>query len=101
MLNRRKLHTVLVSRVWKNLGNLTCNAFISNFKYIRTLDLSYLGLHVVPHSIGKLKHLRFLDLSGNIDIKILPNSITKMLNLQTLILRGCRSLRELPKGIKK
>ena len=99
--NGRKIHTVLASSVWGNLVNLNCDAFISNFKYLHTLDLSYIGLHVVPHSIGKLKHLRYLDLSRNYEIKNLPNSITKMLNLQTLILRNCDSLRELPKGIKK
>ena len=101
MCNGRKIHTILVSSVGGNLGNLTCDVLISNFTYLRTLDLSYLGLHVVPRSIGKLKHLRYLDLSRNYEIKNLPNSITKMLNLQTLILRNCDSLRELPKGIKK
>ncbi|KAL0007250.1 hypothetical protein SO802_008752 [Lithocarpus litseifolius] len=100
-LNGRKMHTFLASSVGENLDNLTCDALISNFKYLRTLDLSYLGLRVVPRSIGKLKHLRYLDLSGNDEIKILPNSITKMLNLQTLLLRDCWLLRELPKGIKK
>ncbi|KAL4600466.1 hypothetical protein ACB092_11G200600 [Castanea dentata] len=101
MLNGRKIHTILASSVEGNLGNLTCDALISNFKYLRALDLSNLELLVVPHSIGKLKHLRYLDLSGNFEIKILPNSITKMLNLQTLKLQYCYSLRELPRGIKK
>uniref|UniRef100_A0A7N2LE79 Uncharacterized protein n=1 Tax=Quercus lobata TaxID=97700 RepID=A0A7N2LE79_QUELO len=105
MLNGRKIHTVLAPNIRGNLGNLTCDltcdAFISNFKYLRTLGLRNLRLLVVPYSIGKLKHLRYLDLSENHMIKILPNSITKMLNLQTLILRGCGSLRELPRGIKK
>ncbi|KAL0007246.1 hypothetical protein SO802_008748 [Lithocarpus litseifolius] len=100
-LNGRKMHTFLASSVGGNLDNLTCDALISNFKYLRTLDLSYLGLRVVPRSIGKLKHLRYLDLSKNYVIEILPNSITKMLNLQTLLLRDCLSLRELPKGMKK
>ena len=100
MPNGRKMHIVLVSRVRVYLNNLTCDTFISNFRYLRTLDLSDLGLFVVPHSIGKLKHLRYLDLSRN-RIKILPNSITKMLNLQTLILQHCYLLIELPKGIKK
>ena len=63
--------------------------------------MSKLDLRVVPRSIGKLKHLRYLDLSRNKDIKILPNSITKLLNLQTLKLNGCESLTELPRGIKK
>ena len=74
--NGRKIHTVLASSVGGNLGNLTCDVLISNFKYLRALDLSNLGLPVVPRSIGKLKHLRYLDLSRNYNIKILPNSIT-------------------------
>ncbi|XP_030927568.1 putative disease resistance protein RGA4 [Quercus lobata] len=98
--NGRKIHTVLVFNLWWNLGNLNCDAFISNCKYLRALNLSNLRLLVVPRSIGKLKHLRYLNLSRN-GIKILPNSITKMLNLQTLILQDCASLTELPKGIKK
>ncbi|XP_075643237.1 putative disease resistance protein RGA1 [Castanea sativa] len=101
MLNGRKIHTILASSVEGNLGNLTCDALISTFKYLRALDLSNLELLVVPHSIEKLKHLRYLDLPRNFEIKILPNSITKMLNLQTLILQYCYSLRELPRGIKK
>ena len=55
MCNGRKMHTVLVFSVGGTLGNLTCDILISNFTYLRTLDLSYLGLHVVPRSIGKLK----------------------------------------------
>ncbi|KAK7847210.1 putative disease resistance protein rga4 [Quercus suber] len=82
MPNGRKIHTVLASSIRGNLGNLTCDAFISNFKYLGTLGLINLGLFVVPHSIGKLKHLKYLDLS-------------------TLILRNCGLLRELPRGIKK
>jgi Leucine-rich repeat (LRR) protein len=54
----------------------------------------------VLHSIGELKHLRYLDLSANSSIPILPNSITNLLNLQTLKMNSCLELRELPRDIK-
>jgi Leucine-rich repeat (LRR) protein len=101
MLKGKKIRTILSSSVGGSLGSLTSDALVSNLNYLRTLDLSNLNLRMVPHSIGELKHLRYLDLSKNKAIKILPNSITKLLNLQTLKLSGCESLRELPRGIKK
>lgn len=93
-----KIQTILVGSVGGDLGNFTCDALVSNLKYFHALDLSFLRLHVVPCSIGELKHLLYLDLYKN-NIEILPNSITKLLKLQTLILKNCLFLRELPKGI--
>jgi Leucine-rich repeat (LRR) protein len=80
-------------------AKIDCDATFSSFKFLRVLDL-YDKWHV-DRSIRKLKHLRYLDLSGNIEVKKLPDSITNLQNLQTLILSGCRSLEELPGDIKK
>ncbi|XP_075641637.1 putative disease resistance protein RGA1 [Castanea sativa] len=79
----------------------TCDAFVLSFKFLRLLDLKLTGIRIVPHSIGKLKHLRYLDFSRNKEIKILPNSITRLQNLETLNLLYCEGLIELPKNISK
>ena len=61
--------------------DFTCNVLVSNLKYSRTLDLGNLWLQKMPSSIGKLKHLRYLDVSENDRLKIIPNSIVMLLNL--------------------
>jgi hypothetical protein len=80
---------------------IDCDELFSSFKFLRMLDLSHRNLDSVPSSIGELKHLRHLDLSGNGKMKKLPDSITSLQNLQTLGLSRCYSLQELPRDIKK
>ena len=52
-----KIRTILAGSVGGDLGNFTCDALVSNLKYLCALDLSCLRLCVVPCSIGELKHL--------------------------------------------
>ncbi|KAL9231779.1 hypothetical protein vseg_006956 [Gypsophila vaccaria] len=74
---------------------------VENCNFLRTLDLHDLDIQALPDSIGKLLHLRYLDLSCNGRLVQLPDSITKLYNLQTLDLNMCLGLEELPKGLAK
>ncbi|KAK2645513.1 hypothetical protein Ddye_020708 [Dipteronia dyeriana] len=73
---------------------------ISMFPFLRFLDLSYCSIVLVPKKLGNLRHLRFLDLRGNDEIKKLPSSICKLQSLQTLMLEECEELHELPRDIR-
>ncbi|XP_054817047.1 putative disease resistance RPP13-like protein 1 [Prosopis cineraria] len=74
---------------------------VSKFRCMRVLSLSgYHHIVSLPDSIGNLKHLRFLDLSGT-KIKKLPDSICQLFHLQTLKLWRCRDLKKLPMDVHK
>ncbi|KAL5830556.1 hypothetical protein ACOSQ3_020024 [Xanthoceras sorbifolium] len=73
---------------------------ISRFPLLRVLDLSDSKFEVLPKKIGKLKHLRYLNLSWNLQIKKLPNSICKLQKLETLMFEGCDELKEIPRGLR-
>ncbi|XP_031372809.1 putative disease resistance protein RGA4 isoform X2 [Punica granatum] len=73
---------------------------VSCFRSLRALRIQYAQVSEISGSIGKLKHLRSLDLSG-IYFQYLPNSISRLCNLETLNLRGCQWLERLPRGLTK
>ncbi|XP_074287860.1 uncharacterized protein LOC141613018 [Silene latifolia] len=81
--------------------NFQVAELVVNWNLLRTLDLHDLGIKTLPDSIGKLLHLRYLDLSDNRYLAVLPDSVTKLYNLQTLDLKRCKDLKELPKGLAK
>ncbi|KAL2335684.1 hypothetical protein Fmac_016897 [Flemingia macrophylla] len=63
---------------------------------LRVLSLVHCDTHLdLPGSLGNLKHLRSLDLSGT-GIKRLPYSTHLLYNLQILKLNSCQNLVELP-----
>ncbi|XVF65655.1 hypothetical protein PTKIN_Ptkin09bG0266800 [Pterospermum kingtungense] len=98
LFRAKRLRTFLQGGV---LNVSTYNAYMPNFKYLRVLDLSDVGIERVPNSVGKLKHLRTLDLSRNKYIKKLPKSLCRLQNLQTLFLRGCEELEKLPRKTRR
>ncbi|XVF41674.1 hypothetical protein PTKIN_Ptkin01aG0298900 [Pterospermum kingtungense] len=71
---------------------------LSSFQKLRVLDLQGASFHLVPTKIGSLKHLKYLNLGGNSNIRSLPNSICKLQSLQTLNI-DCVRL-ELPRDMR-
>nr|CAJ44364.1 putative CC-NBS-LRR resistance protein [Malus domestica] len=106
LLKANKIRTFLFlqQQRWRARQSSSRDAFyasiVSNFKSLRMLSLSFLGITILPKYLRQLKHLRYLDLSGN-PIKRLPDWIVGLSNLETLDLSWCDSLVELPRNIKK
>ncbi|MED6202255.1 hypothetical protein PIB30_103492 [Stylosanthes scabra] len=74
--------------------------WVLNCKYLRYLDLIGSTFEILPRSISKLKHLRFLSLHGNKRIRKLPDSICNLQNLEELNLEGCVEFETLPKKLR-
>ncbi|KAL3027122.1 hypothetical protein AAZX31_03G032000 [Glycine max] len=69
---------------------------VSKLMYLRVLSFrDFQSLDSLPDSIGKLIHLRYLDLSHS-SIETLPKSLCNLYNLQTLKLSDCIKLTKLP-----
>ncbi|KAL3500708.1 hypothetical protein ACH5RR_039801 [Cinchona calisaya] len=72
---------------------------LRKFKNLHILKLSGAGIRELPTAIGKLIHLRFIDISYSSTIQTLPESFCKLYNLQTLRILNCSGLKALPKGM--
>ncbi|KAJ6358312.1 hypothetical protein OIU76_000087, partial [Salix suchowensis] len=68
---------------------------------IRSLNLSWCSIEEIPKEVGKLIHLRHLNLEGCEELVSLPETMCGLCNLQSLDVRGCESLNELPGAIGK
>ncbi|KAJ9174514.1 hypothetical protein P3X46_013151 [Hevea brasiliensis] len=103
LLGARKVRTFLAvnAKYTLNFEEVQLDALFRSLRSLLVLDLSRFGIVTLPPSIGKLKYVRYLNLSYNFKLKMLPNSITKLQNLEVLNLRCCSALEELPKDINK
>nr|XP_034929777.1 putative disease resistance protein RGA3 isoform X2 [Populus alba] len=68
---------------------------------IRSLNLSESSIKEIPNQVGKLIHLRHLNLASCFQLESLPETMCDLCNLQSLDVAWCRSLKELPKAIGK
>ncbi|EOY18748.1 LRR and NB-ARC domains-containing disease resistance protein, putative [Theobroma cacao] len=96
------LHTFLTLESWAwgcYVTNAIMDDLIIKFRSLRVLSLAhYHNIDELSEEIGKLKQLRYLDLSET-SIERLPNSLTTLYNLQTLLLFECEKLVELPEDV--
>nr|XP_004513775.1 putative disease resistance protein RGA3 [Cicer arietinum] len=94
-----RLRSILFPRGANNEAFL--NTLLSRCKFLRVLQINYSTYKSLPSSIGKLKHLRYLNLQDNKALKSLPDVVCKLQNLLTLNFQRCKKLRLLPNGIGK
>ncbi|AES87176.1 disease resistance protein RGA2 [Medicago truncatula] len=108
LLNAYKLRTFLLPQLGNPLtyygeGSIelsACNSIMSSSRRFRVLNLNIESKNI-PSCIGRMKHLRYLDLSYCRMVEELPRSITDLVNLETLLLNWCTHLKELPKDLWK
>ncbi|KAK4725928.1 hypothetical protein R3W88_030845 [Solanum pinnatisectum] len=67
--------------------------------YLTQLTLNSTGIREVPSSIGHLRGLEYLYLSGCEDLLSLPDSLCNLMKLQSLYLDRCKKLEKLPENI--
>ncbi|PSS24321.1 Disease resistance RPP13-like protein [Actinidia chinensis var. chinensis] len=101
--NAKQLRTLLprTSLTYEHfISKRLLDEILSTLRCSRVLSLSCYCIRELPISIGKLIHLRYLDLSRT-NIKLLPEIVCTFYNLQTLLLSNCSSLTTLPEDIGK
>uniref|UniRef100_A0A6N2N146 NB-ARC domain-containing protein n=1 Tax=Salix viminalis TaxID=40686 RepID=A0A6N2N146_SALVM len=67
----------------------------------KSLNLSRSSIEEIPKEVGKLIHLRHLNLKDCTKLVSLPETMCDLCNLQSLDVRSCHSLKELPRATVK
>ncbi|KAL0010296.1 hypothetical protein SO802_005404 [Lithocarpus litseifolius] len=99
MYSPKNIRTLFFTQSWRRTA-LSLNLF-QHLTCLRALTLKSFSSENLPNEVGKLIHLRLLDLSNNYKIKELPKTMCNLCNLQTLNISNCRNITKLPQGMGK
>ncbi|KAI4354170.1 hypothetical protein L6164_003063 [Bauhinia variegata] len=91
LMDKKRVRTIIHYPIW-NFASLEGGLPIWSCKSLRVLKLCDVKIKKLPKSIGNLKHLRYLDLSGGHELRRLPNSVRNLVFLQTFKLSYCVKL---------
>ncbi|XP_027337022.1 putative disease resistance protein RGA1 [Abrus precatorius] len=80
-LDPNRLRTLILPNDFEEEKYLS---IIAKFKYLRVLRMSSLSFHKLFDSIGKLKHLRYLDILDDFSLSGMPVGLGKLYSLQSL-----------------
>ncbi|KAJ6882795.1 disease resistance protein RGA4 isoform X1 [Populus alba x Populus x berolinensis] len=94
------LRSLLIDTRDPSLGAALPDVF-KQLTCIRSLNLARSSIKQIPNEVGKLIHLRHLNLAFCMVLESLPETMCDLCNLQSLDVTLCRSLKELPKAIGK
>ncbi|XP_074293543.1 putative disease resistance protein RGA1 [Silene latifolia] len=102
-LGKSRIRTYFQLHSFGDIGadELLVRKLLATCVCLRTLNLSGLQFSSLPKSIGKLLHLRYLDLSDNYELQVIPKSINKLHNLIYLGIDCCNKLNCLALGVGK
>ncbi|GKV30502.1 hypothetical protein SLEP1_g39308 [Rubroshorea leprosula] len=93
----KNLHTLLIESNGRNpISHIELLKLFDRLKCLRVLKCSDSRIKKCPKQIGKLIHLRHLDLSENRELKELPKAVCDLYNLLILDISGCYKLKILP-----
>jgi Leucine-rich repeat (LRR) protein len=94
------LRSLLIDSRDPSLGAALADVF-KQLTCIRSLNLAESSIKEMPNEVGKLIHLRHLNLVSSVKLQSLPETMCNLCNLQSLNVSGCWSLKELPHAIGK